>query len=128
MVINRNVKKLILFKRLIRVNIIAAITSEGRYYFTVSVGINNSSTFDYFLLNLVKHLFEWDVNFRDKVVFVLDNARTHRSNQTTALMESLGIDVLFLGPYSYQMAPVEKFFQMLKAKKITKVPRVQTNK
>jgi transposase len=45
---------------------------------------------------------------------MIDNAPYHRSKATREFLENLSIPVLFLGPYQFNMAPVEKLFAYLK--------------
>jgi transposase len=47
-------------------------------------------------------------------VLLLDNASIHRSAQAFSLQEELGLNIMFLAPYSFPMAAVEKLFSFIK--------------
>lgn len=63
------------------VNVIAAASSKGDVYFTLNRGKTNSLTFIYFLTKLINKLSESDANWREKTVFMIDNATYHRSHK-----------------------------------------------
>jgi transposase len=81
--------------RLNNYNVIAAVSTKNRSCFSVGNGSNNSSTFLYFLLGICFELQSVDADWRDKVVFQLDNAAYHRSKQCMALFLELNIPVFF---------------------------------
>ena len=43
-----------------------------------------------------------------------DNAKYHSSENTRSVIKSLGLKVIFSGPYSYSAAPAEMLFSSLK--------------
>lgn len=51
-----------------------------------------------------------------KVVMVLDNGPIHRAGDTQAAAEILGIDLVFLPPYSPQFNPIESIWKTIKAR------------
>lgn len=53
---------------------------------------------------------------KEKILLLIDNAPTHQSTQSKRVMKSLGTNVVFLPPYSPEMAPIELMFRSLKAK------------
>jgi hypothetical protein len=69
-------------QRLFSLNIIAAITSDGRAIFTVNRGRTRSTTFCLFLAKLVAHLNEESPDWRRNSVVMIDNAPYHRSKET----------------------------------------------
>jgi transposase len=53
-------------------------------------------------------------NWMNKYVIMIDNARYHRSKMVIELMRILKIPVMYTGPYSFDMAPVEMLFRKVK--------------
>ena len=51
-----------------------------------------------------------------KIVMVLDNGPIHRAGDTLATAELLGIDLVFLPPYSPQFNPIESIWKTIKAR------------
>jgi transposase len=51
-------------ERLAKTNLIAAVTSDGDFYFTINCGKNNSRTVLLFLIKLVRHLTTQDPGWR----------------------------------------------------------------
>ena len=47
-------------------------------------------------------------------MFLWDNASYHASAETRAVLQKLGIKIIFSGPYSYSAAPIELLFGSLK--------------
>jgi transposase len=45
---------------------------------------------------------------------LLDNASFHRSERALEGYKHMGLPVMFLGPYSFNMAAVEKLFSIVK--------------
>jgi transposase len=45
---------------------------------------------------------------------LLDNASIHRAKESKANFEAFGLPVMFLAPYSFKMAAVEKLFSFMK--------------
>ena len=54
------------------------------------------------------------MSWRNRVVFYLDNARYHKSEYIKSKVEQFQIPVFYSGPYSFDAAPVEKLFAVLK--------------
>ena len=103
-------------ERLPNLNIIAGVSNMGEFFFTVNRGKTNSLTFKLYLLRLIQVLTEQDPGWRTKTVLMLDNAPYHRSKLLMNFYKALKLPVMFLGPYQFDMAPVEKFFSYLKGK------------
>jgi hypothetical protein len=100
--------------RLPQISMIAAISSKGRVFFAVNQGKTTALTFGLFIVGLCQVLDEKDQNWRKEVTFLLDNAPYHRAVASFALYECLGIPTMFLAPYSFKMAAVEKLFSYVK--------------
>ena len=52
--------------------------------------------------------------WRAKSFFLLDNASIHRSREALEYQKKLGLRIMFLAPYSFKMAAVEKLFGVVK--------------
>ena len=101
-------------QRLRSLSIIAAVSSEGRFMFTINSGINNSNTYMLFLIKLSNFLDSINGKWREKTVIMVDNAPYHRSKYMMEKYELLKIPLMFLGPYQFKMAPVELMFSYIK--------------
>jgi len=60
--------------RLYCINIIAAISSYGEFFYTVNQGKTNSYTFVYFLMKLVDHMNNVDERWKENSLLMIDNA------------------------------------------------------
>lgn len=69
-------------RRLNGVNIIAAISNKGEFYYTVNQGKTNCLTFTLYLSKLVDHLELVDRKWRDNTIIMIDNAQYHRGALT----------------------------------------------
>ena len=47
-------------------------------------------------------------------MLLMDNASIHRSREALHFYESIKMPVMFLAPYSFEMAAVEKLFSFVK--------------
>ncbi|KEJ82907.1 hypothetical protein OXYTRIMIC_083 [Oxytricha trifallax] len=101
-------------KRMSRVSITAAACSNGKLMFTVSNGTTNSSTFINFLILMVKHLSRLDPWWYTNYLIIVDNAPYHKSSVSLEAIELMNLPILFLGPYQYDLAPVEQVFRCIK--------------
>jgi transposase len=101
-------------QRLKGMSVIGAATSTGEFYFTVNQGKNNSETFNLFLLKLVKLLDQQNTFWRSDSILMIDNAPYHKSRLSLYTYDQLRLPVMFLGPYQFNMAPVENVFSFIK--------------
>ena len=91
-----------------------AISSKGKTSFAINQGKNNSLTFSLFMLNLIQELDSLDANWRKTTTIMLDNASIHRAKVTKEYFEAFGLPIMFLAPYSFKIAAVEKLFSFVK--------------
>jgi transposase len=110
-------------QRLFSVNIIAAITTRGQVLFTVNRGRTRSSTFCLFLAKLASHLDIENPQWRANSILLIDNAPYHRSKETREFLARAQIPLMFLGPYQFAMAPVEKLFAFIKGRDLNPLMR-----
>ena len=86
-------------QRLRSLSIIAAVSSNGDFMYTINSGKNNSSTFMLFLIKLSNYLDSIRPNWRSNTILMVDNAPYHRSKLIMSKYEQLKVPILFLGPY-----------------------------
>ena len=100
--------------KLPQISMIAGASNKGRVFFTINQGKNNTTTFNYFIVKLCSHLDTSGDEWRSKALFLMENASIHRSREALKVYEALGLNVMFLAPYSFQMAAVERLFSFIK--------------
>jgi hypothetical protein len=100
--------------RLPQISIIAAITSRGSTYFSINKGKTTSHTFCLFIVGLCQALDAGDRNWRKNSTLLLDNASIHRAGDTKENFQEFGLPIMYLAPYSFKMAAVEKLFAFIK--------------
>jgi transposase len=81
----------------------------------------------YFLLKLVNHLDSFKPDWRTTTVLMFDNAPYHRSGSVFKFFETLKLPIMFLGPYSFNLAPVEKFFSYIKSAELNNSTATSSN-
>ena len=99
-------------------NIILAICSNGSWFEMLS---NNTLTADRFIIFLrnLKAFLKDNNNFEfKKILIIVDNLPSHRTNKVISMLLDCGFDICFLPPYSPSLAPVELTFGVLKQKLI----------
>ena len=67
-----------------------------------------------FLTKLVAKLTSEDINWKSKTILLMDNASYHHDEMVLNQLKLQGVDIIFLGPYSFSAAPIELFFSALK--------------
>ncbi len=98
----------------LRVTLIAAIDNRGASYLSIATGNTDSDVFVTYLYHLAAALDREADDWRKETLFLLDNAPYHKSDQTRAAIKKLGLRVIFSGPYSFESAPIEAWFALLK--------------
>ena len=86
-------------QRLRSLSIIAAVSSEGKFMFTINSGKNNSNTFMLFLIKLSNYLDSVNSKWRQNSIIMIDNAPYHRSMLMMKKYGLLKVPIMFLGPY-----------------------------
>jgi hypothetical protein len=107
--------------RLIHISMIGAISSQERTFFAINHGKNTSLTFSLFMLNLVQELDGLDKEWRKITTILVDNASIHRAKSTKAIFEAFGLPIMYLAPYSFKSAAVEKLFSIVKNRDLNPV-------
>ena len=85
-----------------RVNMIAAISSEGESWLALTQCNTNEDVMQMFLSRLASVLTQqYGVIWRERVVIVMDGASYHRSAETRKCIGHLQMKVVLSAPYSY---------------------------
>ena len=71
-----------------------------------------------FFCRLIKHFNRFKRNWRSNTIFMLDNASYHKGQFIQRCFLELKICVMYLGPYQFNMAPVENFFSYVKSRNL----------
>jgi transposase len=95
-----------------KVNVIAAMTSEGMEITTGSV---NRDRFFYFVRGSLIPMMKPLDRHSPHSVLILDNCSVHQVREVTQLLTQEGIVVLFPPPHSPDLNPIEEAFSCVKA-------------
>ena len=95
---------------------IAAIMSDGNYFWRISNSNTNTAIFVEFLSDFRKALALNESYSQKRLVAIIDNASYHRSSTSFQMLSRTFSNVIFLPQYSPQFAPIELFFLILKSK------------
>ena len=101
-------------KALMRISLVLAFDNHGNVYFSLSDHNSNSDTFSLFMQHLAKALDADRPGWRQNTIILLDNASYHKSTATIEVLEALILPVMYSGPYSFNIAPCELLFSLLK--------------
>ena len=105
------------------ISLLTAILSTGTEYAASSSTSVKGKTFANFLKglkNFIQKEIKTDVI---KLLFILDNAPTHHSKIVKSFIEDEWLSVVFIPSYSPELAPIEKYFSLLKGL----LQRIQSN-
>ena len=67
-----------------------------------------------FMIKLVAVLDEESSQWRSRTVFLIDGASYHKNMDALRQLTNMGLNLLVSAPYSFDGAPVEKLFALLK--------------
>ena len=98
-----------------RISMIMAFDTLGNLYASLTQVNTDSKVMAIYLLELTKVLDKERRGWRRNTVLLMDGAPYHMSGDTLAVMKSLQLPIMFLGPHSYSCAPCELLFASLKA-------------
>ena len=93
---------------------IAALDNRGKLYASLLQANSDSDTMQLFFTDLILTLDAEDRNWRANTVLMMDNASYHDSKDVLELFKKQRVPVMYLGAYSYHMAPTEMVFAALK--------------
>jgi len=97
-----------------RVNMIAALDTDGRLYLSLTQQNTDSDVMLMFLSRLAQILSQENKEWRSNTYFLLDNASYHKSDDVRKHLLNLGIRTILSGQYAYAAAPCELFFSYYK--------------
>ena len=108
-------------------NIVLAIWSYGSWLEILSNNTLNEDRFIFSLKNLKIWLDENNCFGYSKILILLDNLASHRTNKVIDYWAKSNIKLCFIPPYSPTLAPVELAFWVLKRKLVAKNKNCSTN-
>ena len=97
-----------------RISVIAGIDTDGKVYFSLTQVNTNTDVFLLFLKRLCDKLTTEDKNWKQNTVMLVDGASYHSSDPVREFISKSKIMVILSSAYSYDGAPVEMFFHLLK--------------
>lgn len=98
-----------------RVSAVGVLSAEGILDCHIVAGTVNADSFEEFVeQSLLPHLMPFNGTNPHSIV-VLDNCSIHHVEHIVNLIESMGVLVLFLPPYSPDMMPIESAFSKVKS-------------
>ena len=98
-----------------RISMFAAIDTDGNLYYSVSQANNNSQTMSIFMQELCAILDNHRKGWRKNTLVIIDNAPYHISKEAMQMFEQLKVPLMFLAPYSFDVAPCELLFAHFKS-------------
>ncbi|KII63212.1 hypothetical protein RF11_07893 [Thelohanellus kitauei] len=93
-----------LANRGINISLLVAISLSGVVHSKIFDGSVDGERFKEFLMELSQ------INANLSKVYIMDNARIHRSSVVSAFVQNSNIRIEFLPPYSPQLNPIEEYF------------------
>jgi hypothetical protein len=100
------------------ISAIAAIDSNGHVYLSLTQSNSNSRMMGVYLRHLSSKLDRDRPGWRTNSVIIVDNASYHYSTATLRICRELQLPLMFTGPFSYAVSPVELLWSLLKRKDI----------
>ena len=97
-----------------RISLIAAISTNGDAYFSLTQVNTGKDVKLLFLTELAKLLDAERPLWRKDTLILMDNASYNTSPETRAQIQRLKMPVIHSGPYSYDAAPIERYFGYFK--------------
>jgi transposase len=93
---------------------IAAISSNGDFYYSILQGNVTHKVFLLFLEHLLNTLGKRYSSWKDDVIFLLDNAAIYKAEAVLKYIRARNLRILYSEPYSFDVSPVEMVFANLK--------------
>ena len=98
-----------------KVNMIVAVSSQGHVWLALTQCNTDENVMMMFLSRLAQVFREeFQRQWRDEIIVLMDGASYHRSAETRACINHLGMQVILSAPYSYAAAPAELWFAHFK--------------
>ena len=97
-----------------RISVIAAIDTDGEVYYTLTQVNTDTDVFLLFLKRLFDKLSFEDNSWKKNTVILVDGASYHHSEPVRDFICKAKVTFILSAPYSYETAPIELFFHLLK--------------
>lgn len=96
-----------------RISAISAISTDGIMGLHLTQGNVNSEIFCDFLTSLIPEMEAFDGSLK-KSIIIMDNCSIHHTYAVQSLLQSVGILIFYLPPYSPDLNPIEEAFSAVK--------------
>jgi len=97
-----------------RISVLVAMDQFGEVYMALSQANTDHETFLLFVSKLSAKLSQEDKNWKQQTVLLLDGAKYHVDEEVVDYFRKSSLQVVVSAPYSYEAAPIELFFNLLK--------------
>ena len=97
-----------------RVSVIAAIDTNGEVYFASTQVNTDADVFLLFLKKLFDKLSSEEHSWKENTVILVDGASYHHTESVRDFICKSRVTFVLSAPYSYETAPIELFFHLLK--------------
>jgi len=97
-----------------RISFIAALSTDGEIYFSLTQVNTDAEVKQLFLTELAATLDLERPLWRKNTIILMDNAGYNKTDEVKQQIQRLKMPVIFSGPYSYDAAPIERFFGYFK--------------
>jgi len=98
-----------------RITMITCVDTLGNCYMALAQSNSNSKIMELFFRSLFRKLERERRMWRQDSVILIDGAKYHQSRSLFNLFEEMNVPLMILAPYSFEMAPCEKFFAIFKS-------------
>ena len=107
-------------------SMISAIHPKG-HILLMSKWFNQLWHFQKFIWNLKEFVMKKMKLPQDKLLLILDNASIHKSKSMRRLYLNEGLRVIFIPAYTPELAPIEKYFSIIKSRMLKEASGIQLN-
>ena len=83
-------------------------------WYSLGHATTDSDVMAAFLKHLVRQLDIERPGWQEDTIILWDNATYHASSETQSVINRLGLQVIYSGPYSFSAAPIETLFSHVK--------------
>ena len=101
-------------------SIISTISTTGKWYNYIKVGTIKASDFIEYIGKMVETMKGTSQIENNQIGIILDNCAVHSAKVTIKALKDIGVNVYFIPPYCPELAPIEKYFSILKNLVLTK--------
>ena len=98
-----------------RISVLAAIDTNGNVYSALTQVNTDERVFLLFLRKLFDKLSKEERSWKENTIILIDGASYHHTDNVRDFISKTGVKVVLSAPYSYEGAPIEMFFHLLKS-------------